>query len=174
MAVPLFDYDTALLACARGDQHAFQDLYLHEAPHMLALSLKMLGERAGAEDLVRDAFILIWKNAESFDPQTSSARAWMHSILRYRALARLRQTGRIRPGLAVWSEALPALPTTAEAGSLTHTLATLEDAPRQAILMAFYQGCHYEQISERLKVSTPNIKARVQQGLSKFTEQRQA
>src|SRR5690606_12461691 len=82
MAVPPFDHETALLACAQGDQHAFQDLYLQEAPRMLALGLKMLGERASAEDLVRDAFILIWKNAESFDPQTSSARAWMHSILR--------------------------------------------------------------------------------------------
>src|SRR3546814_14285557 len=47
----------ALLACAQGDQHAFQDLYLHEAPCMLALGLKMLGERASAEDLVRDAFV---------------------------------------------------------------------------------------------------------------------
>lgn len=174
MAVPPFNYEAALLACAQGDQHAFQDLYLHEAPRMLALGLKMLGERASAEDLVRDAFVLIWKNAESFDPQVSSARPWMHSILRYRALARLRQTGRIRPGLAVWSEALPTLPSTAEAGSLTQTLATLDDAPRQAILMAFYQGCHYEQISERLKVSPPHIKARVQQGLNKFAEQQQA
>src|SRR5690606_22729143 len=137
--------------------------------HMLALGLKMLGERASAEDLVRDTFVLIWKNAESFEPQASSARAWMHSILRYRALARLRQTGRIRPGLAAWSEALPALPATTEAGSLVHTLAALDDTPRQAILMAFYQGCHYDQISERLKVSAPHIKARVQQGLSKFT-----
>src|SRR3546814_2338933 len=78
MAVPPFDYDAALLACAAGDQNAFQNLYRHEAPRMLALGLKMLSQRATAEDLVRDAFILIWKNASSYDPAMGDARAWMY------------------------------------------------------------------------------------------------
>lgn len=174
MAVPPFDYEAALLACAQGDQHAFQHLYLHEAPHMLALGLKMLTERASAEDLVRDAFILIWKNADSYDPQVSGARAWMHSILRYRALGRLRQTGRTRPGLSSWSDAPPTLPAHSGEHSLVQGLNTLDDIPRQAILMAYYHGHQYEQISERLGASAPHIKARVQQGLSRLTERQQA
>src|SRR3546814_12750379 len=65
---------------------------------MLALGLKILSQRATAEDLVRDAFILIWKNASSYDPAMGDARTWMYSIARYRALSRLRQAGRLRPG----------------------------------------------------------------------------
>ncbi|MCC2595678.1 hypothetical protein LKR43_04915 [Pusillimonas sp. MFBS29] len=174
MAVPPFDYEAALLACAQGDQHAFQHLYQREAPHMLALGLKMLTERASAEELVRDAFVLIWKNADGYDPQTSGARAWMHSILRYRALMKLRQTGRARPGLASWSEALPALPPHGDPDSLPQALNELDEIPRQAILLAYYHGYDYEQISERLKASAPNIKARVQKGLARLAEQQQA
>ncbi|MGB6102254.1 MAG: sigma-70 family RNA polymerase sigma factor [Pusillimonas sp.] len=176
MAVPPFDYEAALLACAKGDQRAFQDLYLREAPSMLALGLKMLTERSSAEDLVQDTFILIWKNAESYDPQVSTARAWMHSILRYRALGRLRQTGRIRPGPASWSESPPPLSPSHDAapGSLAQALAALDDTPRQAILMAFYNGYHYDQIAERLRVSAPNIKARVQKGLDQIARRQQA
>ena len=174
MAVPPFDYEAALLACAHGDQHALQNLYQHEAPCMLALALKMLGERAAAEEQVRDAFVLVWKNAESFDPSTSGARAWIHSILRYRLLGRLRQPGRVRPGLASWSAALPALPHNTDANPLTQALSLLDDTSRQAILMAFYHGCHYEQISTRMNMSAPHIKARVQQGLNRIVEQLQA
>lgn len=176
MAVPSFNYEAALLACARGDQHAFQDLYHHEAPRMLALSLKMLTERTSAEELVRDAFVLIWKNAESYDPQTSTARAWMQSILRYRALGRLRQAGRVRPGLASWSDLLPTLPPARETppSSLLHALALLDDTQRQAILMAFYNGYNYEQIAERLKIDAVALKTQVQAGLDQITEQQQA
>jgi len=176
MAVPSFNYEAALIACARGDQHAFQDLYHYEAPRMLALSLKMLTERTSAEELVRDAFVLIWKNAEGFDPTASTARAWMHSILRYRALGRLRQAGRIRPGLSSWSDVLPTMPPAHEtpSSSLLHALALLSDTQRQAILMAFYNVYNYDQIAERLKIDAATVRAQVQAGLDQITEQQQA
>jgi RNA polymerase sigma-70 factor (ECF subfamily) len=94
MALAPVDYDAALRACARGDENAFQRLYENEAPRMLALGLSMLGQRASAEELLRDTFTLIWKNADSFDEGSGTGRAWMYSILRYRALKRLRQAAR--------------------------------------------------------------------------------
>lgn len=173
MAVPFFNYEAALIACAHGDQHAFQDLYQHEAPRMLALSLKMLNERASAEDLVRDAFDLIWKNAESFDPSVSTARAWMHSILRYRALMRLRQAARPRNGQAAWADAPPSIPASTDTSrtSLLHALAGLDATQRQAILLAFYNGYHYEQIAERLDTDAVTLKMQVQAGLNQIAEQ---
>lgn len=176
MAVPSFDYEAALLACAQEDQIAFQRLYQHEAPRMLALGLKMLSQRASAEELVRDAFILIWKNAGSYDPNISNARAWMYSIVRYRALGRLRQPGRAVPLTTVWTETLPdAAPGTAgNESSMLHALASIDESQRKPILMAFYNGLTYEQMAARLKLPAAEIKNRVEAGLTRITEVRSA
>src|SRR3546814_5367013 len=91
MVVPPFDYKAALQACAQGDQNALKSLYGQEAPRMLALSMQMLAQHDEAQDAVRDAFVLIWKNAENHDESTGTARAWMYSILRYRVLNQLRR-----------------------------------------------------------------------------------
>ncbi|MYN12036.1 sigma-70 family RNA polymerase sigma factor [Pusillimonas sp. TS35] len=175
MAASPVDYDAALRACARGDEHAFQRLYEHEAPRMLALGISLLGQRASAEDLLRDTFTLIWKNAGSFDEQAGSGRAWMYSILRYRALRRLRQAARrpeppgagALPDLRVASAHMPAT-------SLVGALARLDDSQREPIMMAFYKGYTYEQIGARLSIPATQAKTRVQVGLSLLRGLRQA
>src|SRR5690606_22345608 len=91
----------------QGDERAFQQLYQHESPHMLALCTTMLAKPADAEEMVRDSFMLIWKNADSYDPAVGTARAWMYSIMRYRVLNRLRQSGRPVAGDASLIDALP-------------------------------------------------------------------
>lgn len=167
MAVPTFDYDAALIASARGDQNAFQNLYQHEAPRMLALGIKMLSQRSEAEELVRDAFVLIWKNADSYDPLVSTGRAWMYSILRYRALSRLRRGARASSSLQGCTDSLPesALADFAPRNSLVRAVAALDDTQRKPILMAFYNGYTYEQIAARMKVPAAQLKAHVQTGL---------
>ncbi len=175
MAVSPFDYEAALLACARGDQYMFQNLYQHEAPHMLALCLKMLSQRPSAEELMRDTFVSIWKNAQSYDPGLGAARAWMYSIMRYRALNRLRQSGRLRSAETEWNDALPD-PGTAgmPASGLAQAISNLDETQRQPILMAFYNGYTYEQMAARLKQPAGQIKTQVQAGLHQLQERQQA
>lgn len=176
MAVPPFDYEAALMACAHGDQDAFQDLYLHESPRMLALCQKMLSQNSSAEELMRDTFVTIWKNAQSYDPSLGAARAWIYSIMRYRALNRLRQSGRLRPADAEWNDSLPnagAEQTLSESG-LARAISSLDETQRRPILMAFYNGYTYEQIAARLKTPAAQIKTQVQAGLRQIREQQAA
>lgn len=175
MAVPPFDYEAALLACAHGDQNAFQDLYRRESPHMLALCLKMLSQRASAEELMRDTFVSIWKNARGYDPGLGSARAWMYSIMRYRALNWLRQSGRQRPAEAEWNDTLPnGGAFHRPASGLVQAISKLDAAQQRPILMAFYNGCTYEQIATRLRTSAVHVKAQVRNGLHQIGEQQAA
>ena len=175
MVVSPFDYEAALLACALGDQDALQDLYQHESPRMLALCLKMLGQRTIAEDLMRDTFVSIWKHASSYDPELCAARAWIYSIMRYRALHRLRVT---RPAQSLdmgWTDNLPAADTIHKPTSaLIETIATLDEAQRRPLLMAFYNGYTYEQIATRLQAPAAHIKGCVQAGLNLILERQPA
>jgi RNA polymerase sigma-70 factor (ECF subfamily) len=177
MAATPFDYEASLAACAKGDQASLQELYLHEAPHMLALCYKMLSQRADAEDVVRDALVLVWKNAANYDNAMGTARAWIYSIMRYRVLNRLRQSGRPAPAHAEWVDTLPdGSPGHSDAGPtpLTQCIAQLDDAERRPLLMAFYNGFTYEQIAARLNTPADQVKTRVRAGLRAIQEREHA
>src|SRR5699024_603606 len=87
MTVKVFDYDTELIACASGDTSAFLNIYNHEAPAMLALLKAMTSDSNSANQLLHDVFVSIWRNAAGYSPSIGTARSWMYSILRYKALS---------------------------------------------------------------------------------------
>lgn len=163
MAVSPFDYEATLHACAAGKQNALRDLFQHEAPHMLALSTKMFGRREEAEDAVRDAFILVWKNAGSYDESAGPARAWIHSILRYRVLNQMRQQSH-NPGDDTLS--VPPRPDVKDCLSTpVKSLAHLDEAQRAPLLMAFYYGQTFNQMATRLTTPVERIRAQLRTGL---------
>ena len=66
--------NTLLRASARGDRQAFHQLYLNEAPRMLALARGFTGELSLAEDALQDTFVQVWNNARRFQSERGSAR----------------------------------------------------------------------------------------------------
>ncbi|HUH88571.1 MAG TPA: sigma factor [Pusillimonas sp.] len=146
MVDPRFDYQAALAGCAQGDADALQQLYTHEAPCMLALANVMLGDQAAAQDAVHDAFVLIWKNASAYDSSMGSARAWLHSILRYRTRGLLQR----RPAPASVSPAPASLPFSNHANDLAGMLARQPENLRKPLLMAYYSGLGYAAIAKQL------------------------
>ncbi len=79
-----FNYEKILKACAKGQKSALQTLFKHEAPAMVALSLKVLGNYNLAEQAVVSAFVLVWENAGAYEEEMGPAQGWIYSILRYR------------------------------------------------------------------------------------------
>jgi Sigma-70 region 2. len=69
-----FDHEAALLACARGERRALQALYEHEGRTLLGVALRIVRDRALAEDVLHDAFLNLWNRAASFDPARGAAR----------------------------------------------------------------------------------------------------
>ncbi|MES2819032.1 MAG: sigma-70 family RNA polymerase sigma factor [Pseudomonadota bacterium] len=178
MPDPLFDYETALEACARRDAAAFQALYHQEASQMLGLAITLLGRRDQAEDCLHDAFVQIWRNAERFQRTLGSGRAWVHSILRYRALNQLRSRGRlveldddfIERMVDDSPQAAQLLDQQAEKTQLRRCLQGLERTRRHPILLAFYRGLTHDQIASRLSTPLGTIKGRIRAGLRALQE----
>jgi RNA polymerase sigma-70 factor (ECF subfamily) len=171
MLAPSFDYEANLAACARGSQAALRDLYHQESPRMLALAMRTLADSSAAQAIVRDAFVLVWKNAASYDPEAGTARAWIYSIMRYRIMNRLRQSGRPTPAMKVgWQANLPAASTTDEIPSLVRTLDGLDKAQRLPVLMAYYGGLNYEQIASVTQVPQEQVRTHVHEALEAILE----
>ena len=60
---------TLLADCARRDREAFQRLYERTAPQLLASLLRILRQRALAEDALQDVFVQVWNRAGQFEPR---------------------------------------------------------------------------------------------------------
>ncbi|MHA6493345.1 sigma-70 family RNA polymerase sigma factor [Pseudomonas borbori] len=178
MPEPMFDYESHLEACARRDERAFQALYQQEAAQMLGLAITLLGRRDQAEDCVHDAFVLIWRNAERFQRAIGSGRAWLYSILRYRALNQLRSRKRtveldddfIERLADEGPQAADLVAQQAEQRQLRNCLQGLERNRRHPILLAFYRGLTHEQIAQRLTTPLGTIKGRIRAGLRALQE----
>jgi RNA polymerase sigma-70 factor (ECF subfamily) len=81
--------DAALVeAVTRGDKTALAALYDRHCGLLLALGLRVLGDRTLAEDVLHDCFLEAWHHAADFDPERGTVRAWLVTRMRSRALDR--------------------------------------------------------------------------------------
>lgn len=69
---------------------AFEQLYDRHCVALYSLALKILGDRADAEDVLQDTFIQVWNTARSFDENRGKPLGWLIMLTRSRAIDRLR------------------------------------------------------------------------------------
>jgi len=67
---------------ARSDRAAFASLYQSTAPKLLGVVLRILNNRAWADEVIQDTYLKIWQKAEQFDAAKASPITWMVSIAR--------------------------------------------------------------------------------------------
>ncbi|MGQ3113934.1 MAG: sigma-70 family RNA polymerase sigma factor [Hydrogenophaga sp.] len=177
-----FDHDAALAACARGDRAALRRLYEHEGRYLLGVALRIVRDRATAEDVLHDAFMNIWTRAATFDARRGAGRGWMYGIVRHRALDAVRSGARTVSADEAQMDALqaedpPAAPDMAEAfalradlGRLDDCLARLDTPKRNCVLYAYLDGCSHSEIAERLGAPLGSVKAWIRRGLASLRE----
>ena len=73
-----------------GDAEALGELYDRYASKALATALRVVGGRDEAEDVVHDAFVAVWRKIDRFDAERGSLRGWLMTVVRNRAIDRVR------------------------------------------------------------------------------------
>ena len=61
---------------------------------MLAVAQRIVRRKELAEEVVQDVFVTVWRKASQFDAEKGSARAWLTTSVRHRALNLLRDGAR--------------------------------------------------------------------------------
>ncbi|MDA3630236.1 sigma-70 family RNA polymerase sigma factor [Saccharopolyspora sp. WRP15-2] len=158
---------------AAGDDAAFEQLVHRCSAPLLGMALRMLGDRADAEDVVQDAFLTVWRRAgELVEP--AALRTWLFQIARRRCLVvlRSRRTRRTEP---VWSVpeqrsvaggaplADPERAVEAGAGviELLRALGDLPPPQRQVWVLAELDGLSYLEIGERIGAGEQAVRGRL-------------
>jgi RNA polymerase sigma-70 factor (ECF subfamily) len=177
-AIP-FDYEAAVLACARGERYAQRALYEREAQWLLGVALRIVRDRQRAEDVLQDAFLQVWQHAGTYQPALGSARGWIYTIVRHRALKEVRDPGREQPldpeDLTALSDRQQALGGAVEergldAESLERCLSRLEPAQRECVVQAFVDGFTHDEIARRLKTPLGTVKSWIRRSLALLKE----
>src|SRR5215475_5231689 len=75
---------------ALGNREAFGALYRETANRLFAICVRVLAERAEAEDALQEVFTTIWRKAAQFDATRATAMTWLAMIARNKAIDRLR------------------------------------------------------------------------------------
>src|ERR1700760_1200096 len=84
--------DMRLVARIRaGDQQAMSELYDRYGKVVYAVALRVLQDAGGAEDILQDVFLQLWRNPDAFDASRGSLAAWLAVISRHRSIGRLRK-----------------------------------------------------------------------------------
>ena len=174
-------HDDALLAqrIRSGDRTALGELYDRYASLALATALRVVADRQLAEDLVHDAFVATWQKIERFDPERGSLRAWLLTIVRNRALDRVRgMRASIEVGAAddqsllrtganpTWEAAIARR----SAAQLRGALEELPSEQREAIELAYFGGRTYREIAVLTGVPLGTANGRLRLALAKLRD----
>ena len=76
---------------AQGDKSAFARLYGLTHAKLLGVALRILRDRAQAEDVLQESYLKIWRHAANYDPAIASPMTWMATIVRHGAIDAVRK-----------------------------------------------------------------------------------
>lgn len=176
LSADAFDYEAALEACARGERYALNALYQREARWLLGVAQRIVGDRDHAHDVLQDAFLQIWQRAASYQRSLGSARGWIYTVVRHRALDLARRSGRevsVGDDLEALSDARQANEhggAGPDPTALDRCLDALDERKRDCIVSAFVEGYTHEQIATKLSTPVGTVKSWIRRGLLALKE----
>jgi RNA polymerase sigma-70 factor (ECF subfamily) len=169
--------DEAVVALvARSDERALAELYDRLGRIAYALALRVVRDRALAEDVVQEAFVAVWRSAARFLAERGTARTWLLTLVHRRAVDLIRREEPRR------AEPLEVAPAEADEGTeeeawlrlererVQAALRRLPDAQREAIELAYFGGFTQSELADRLGEPLGTIKSRMFTGLARLRE----
>ncbi|MCA9666440.1 MAG: RNA polymerase sigma factor [Myxococcales bacterium] len=172
--------DELMLLCAGGQDAPFETLVDRHQSLLVGYAMRFLGERQLAREVVQDVFITAWEERASYRPQ-GRFRAYLIAIAfnRCRAAARRRQSAHARhsevapdeaPAAGSVSPGVEGLPLeqmleAERAARLHRELLTLDERTRSALILRFFHGLSYDEISAATGRRTGTLKSQVSRGL---------
>jgi RNA polymerase sigma-70 factor (ECF subfamily) len=164
------DDEMRLVARIRaGDQQAMSELYDRYSRVVYAVALRVLQDAAGAEDILQDVFLQLWRNPDAFDASRGNLAAWLAVIARHRSIDRLRKR---RPEIDIEDCVIAGGPDlrdeterTLVVEKIRGALAEMNPDQRGLLELAFFQGLTHSEIAEKTGQPLGTIKTRIRSGL---------
>lgn len=159
------------------DRAAFSALYSATSAKLFGICLRVLNNRAEAEEALQDVFIRIWRKADAYSAGGYSPMTWLITMARNIAIDKLR--ARKAPAEDIDDRADIAAPgPTPEAAAVAASerrrieacLAELEEDRAAAVRGAYLDGDSYKDLADRHQVPLNTMRTWLRRSLVKLKD----
>ena len=161
--------DAALLErIVARDAGSVSVLYDRHSRLLFNLILRILRDRADAEDVLQEVFVAVWTRAESYNPTLGPPVAWLVRIARNRAIDRFRANaarGRLADASSQDVAPPPSESGPEERHDVVRALGVLPPEQRVLVEQAYFMGLTHSELAARFKLPLGTVKTRVRNGL---------
>ena len=161
---------------AQKDRQAFALLYKATAPKLLGTVLRILRDRAWADDVIQDTYLKIWQRAELYQDGKSSPITWLVSIARNSAIDELRKHPAGRTTNSDELDEMPGRQSTAQeqledqraANKLNHCIDQLEKDRQDMVRLAYLNGWSREDLASQFEQPVNTVKTWLHRALKQI------
>jgi RNA polymerase sigma-70 factor, ECF subfamily len=153
---------------AAGDTAALAEIMRTYSPLIRGIARR---HGAGADDLVQETMVRLWRAADRFDPARGNEKAYVAAVARNAAIDMSRRAA-TRTGAVPtaepddWQDPVPpAADEVATRVAVRRALATLTDERRELLRLAYFEGLSQAEIALRLEIPVGTVKSRTFQAL---------
>jgi RNA polymerase sigma-70 factor (ECF subfamily) len=172
------DLETLLDQVAAGDRQAFASIYAATSSKLFGIVLRIIGDRALAEDILQEAYVKIWRNASSYERSSGRPVTWLVAVARNTAIDALRQRRGHRArhrdmdddAFTEVADPYAGSVHPAEREALRTCLGRLEDEQRACVLLAYLDGYSREDLADRFNRPVGTIKTWLHRALARLKE----
>ncbi|MFD8755167.1 ECF RNA polymerase sigma factor SigK [Kitasatospora sp. NPDC059577] len=159
---------------ARGDERAFEALYGTTAAPVLALVLRVLRDRAQAEEVAQEVFWQVWREAPRYRPERGEVLPWVLTLAHRRAVDRVRsaraaadrdRTAALRDYTPDFDQVADRVEDALDRDRVRRALTVLSDAQRECLLLVYFGGCTQAQAAARIGAPLGTVKTRIRDAL---------
>lgn len=159
------------------DRSAFARLYRTAAPKLFAIMLRILKDRAEAEEALQEVFIKVWQRAERYDAGQAGPMTWLAAIARNHSIDILRAR---KPEASSIDEAFDlassepgpeaAAINASEGSRIDRCMQTLESDRAEAVRKAYVEGLSYQELADFYKIPLNTMRTWLRRSLLKLRE----
>mgnify|MGYP001351779775 FL=1 len=154
MTDPKREEEDWIAACIRGDSGAQRKLFGALFPYLKGAVQRYIFDEDEIQDVLQEAFILIFKNIDMFDAKKGKLRSWASRIAINVAITQGKRRQRIQelPG----QTALEVKPSAIETLALSDLISVLKGMPKEqyeVINLYIVEGYSHKEIGEMLGIA---------------------
>ena len=172
------EIETLLGRVALSDRTAFALLYDATSAKLFGICLRVLKDRAEAEEALQEVYLRVWHKADRYQVNGLSPMTWLITVTRNLCIDRLRarRAGDDPMGEAADMVADPApgpeaaAVASGERARIDACFDELEEARAGAVRGAYLDGLSYAELSERYDVPLNTMRTWLRRSLSKLKE----